>query len=392
MYLKKSAIFVKNYLLMELLPDFSNFITTILSIIFWCLAFIQLFWALFFFLRISLHKDMISTNPLPPVSIVIAARNEGDNLVQLLPLILDQAYENFEVILVNHQSTDDTELILKAFLQKYDHLRLIEIERSKHLNSGKKLPLTVGIKGAKYDHILLTDADCKPDSRMWLKRMSHQFSPKKELVLGYAPYQKLPGFLNRIIRFDTTMIALNYLSFAKARVPFMGVGRNIAYTKELFLKNKGFKSHYSLQSGDDDLFVQEVAKKKNYTICLSPETFCVSEPKKTWKDWLTQKTRHYTTSNRYPLFKKLLLGIYPLSLILLYISFVTLLINDWLCWISIGVFAFAILIKWIVMGFAFKRLKQSRFNWTILIWDLFYAILTPIIFYSTDQATEKKWK
>ncbi|HLW39046.1 MAG TPA: glycosyltransferase, partial [Brumimicrobium sp.] len=267
---------------MEVLPDFTDLTLSIYTILFWSLAFIQLFWLFFFYSRIAFHKEKKPSTSSLPISIIISARNEEDNLAEFLPYILEQDYPNFEVIVVNHQSTDGTEYILKAFQETHSHLRVITLERDKHLAFGKKLPLTVGIKGAKHNHLLLTDADCMPTSNQWLKIMASKFSDKKEIVLGYAPLRKTKGFLNKLIRFDTAFIALNYLSFAKAGTPYMGVGRNLAYTKDLFLKNKGFKSHYSIQSGDDDLFIQEVAKKKNYTISLSPDSFCVSDAKETW--------------------------------------------------------------------------------------------------------------
>lgn len=377
---------------MEIFPDFTDTSQFVFTIVFWGMAFIQLFWLLFFYIRIALHREKENGSAHHPVSIIIAARNEEDNLFEFLPSILEQDYEAFEVVVVNHQSVDNTPFILKAYKEKYPHLKIINIEKNHHLAFGKKLPLTIGIKGAKYEHLLFTDADCKPTSNQWLKLMSSKFTPKKSIVLGYAPHRKEDGFLNKVIRLDTSFTALNYLSFAKAGVPYMGVGRNLGYTKEVFMKNSGFKSHYSIQSGDDDLFVQEVAKKKNYTISLSPLTSCYSDAEKTWKDWFSQKSRHYTTSGRYPLFKKLLLGIYPLSLIFLYITFVTLLVNSWMCWVSLGAISILVILKWLILGFAFKKLDQKSFVWGILFWDLFYALFTPIVYYTTEQSTAAKWK
>ena len=378
---------------MQLLPNSEDLFTWIVFILFCVFAFFQLWWVIFIYARLAFHKEGGITNEEHlPVSIIIAARNEEDNLFHLLPKILTQDYPNFEVIVVNHQSSDDSSHILKAFQRQYAHLKIIELERSKHLRNGKKLPLTIAIKGAKYEHLLFTDADCDPASKNWLKLMASKFSPKKEIVLGYGPYKKEPGLLNRLIRLDTVMIASNYLSFAKAGIPYMGVGRNMGYTKSLFLSVNGFKSHYALQSGDDDLFIQEAAKKRNYTICTDPESFSYSESKKTWSDWYKQKSRHFTTTEHYRVIKKLLLGIYPLTLLFFYASFITLCINYQLCWLSIGVFSFILLLKWIVQGRILVKLREKGFVWIFPFWDLFYAVLAPILYYTTEKSTQNQWK
>ncbi|RFC54518.1 glycosyltransferase [Brumimicrobium aurantiacum] len=378
---------------MDLLPDFSNLFQSFVSIAFWSFTGLQLFWVFFFYSRIAFHTEKpIIEETLPPVSVIICARNEEDNLFELLPNILEQNYPAFEVIVVNHQSIDNTFGILKAFEKQYSHLKIINIEKNNHLSKGKKLPLSIGIKGAKYEHLIMTDADCKPSSSNWLRTMAGRFTEKKEIVLGYGPHTTVPGLLNRFIRVDTTFIALNYLSYAKSGVPYMGVGRNLAYTRKVFLDNKGFKSHYSISSGDDDLFIQEVAKNKNYAISLNNDGFCYSDGQNTWKKLIEQKSRHYTTSERYPLFKKLLLGIYPLSLLLLIISLVTLINIGAMTWISIGILVLLMISKWLILGLSFNKLAQKSFIWSVLLWDLIYVIITPIIFYTSEKSTGSKWK
>jgi hypothetical protein len=99
--------------------------------------------------------------------------------------------------------------------------------KNQHLKPGKKLSITLGVKGAKFEHLILTDADCRPASRNWLKSIAENFSNEKQIVLGYGPYKKEKGFLNRLIRFDTTWIGMNYFSMALAKLPYMGVGRNL---------------------------------------------------------------------------------------------------------------------------------------------------------------------
>lgn len=376
---------------MDWLPKEEEILIWVLLTLFFATAFFQFFWVVYFYSRLIFHKDRFNQN-LPPVSVIIAARNEENNLYSNLPFILTQSYSNdFEVIVVNHQSVDDSKHILKALAREHKNLKIVNLERNQHLKNGKKLPLTIGIKGAKYEHLIFTDADCKPESKFWLQKMTGRFNAKKNLVVGYGPYVKKSGLLNLIIRLDTVFIAINYLSFALGRVPYMGVGRNMGYTKTLFHETSGFKSHYSIQSGDDDLFVQEAAKKNNYTVCLDEDTFVYSEPEETFADWIKQKGRHFTTTGHYKVFKKLLLGIYPLTLLFMYLIFFILLFYGWIYWTSLIVLLGIILIKWVVFGFALSRLREKSFIYLFPFWDLFYAILAPILFYSTDK-TKVKWK
>jgi hypothetical protein len=249
----------------------------------------------------------------------------------------------------------------------------------------------LAIKGAKYEHFILTDADCKPASSLWLKKMTSSFSSKKQIVMGYGPFVKDKGILNKIIRFDAAWIGVNYITMALAKLPYMGVGRNLGYTKSVFNSVSGFKSHYAIPSGDDDLFIQEAAQKSNYTINIDPDTFCYSPAVPSWNRWVRQKSRHYSTSNKYKVIKKLLLGIYPMSLLLLWISFVILLFNTDFRIISGVVFGVIVLLKWWIQGKCLLKLKEKSFVYTLPFWDLFYAILAPMLFYLTEQKRNAKW-
>ena len=354
---------------------------------------IQIVYVLFIHGKLCLFKNKKTEGKpqLPPVSVIISARNESDNLYENLPKILEQDYPNFEVIVVNHQSIDDSYTILNAYSQQYPNLRIIELEKSQHLKPGKKLPLTIGIKGAKNEHLIFADADCKPASNQWLKHMCSEFNEAKKIVLGYGPYIRRKGLLNRIIRFDTAWIAMNYLSMSLAKQTYMGVGRNLGYTKSAFNSVSGFKSHYSISSGDDDLFIQECSNKENTSINIEPETFCYSEACSSWGAWYIQKTRHFTTSGKYKVFKKALLGIYPLSLLILTITFVSLLFNEDFRLFSLISFGTVVLIKWIIQGICFNKLLEKSFIGFLPIYDLLYAILLPILFYTTDKNEIKKW-
>lgn len=390
----KCPIFVcEEDTLMKIIPELQDNSVFYIFWIFAGLAAVQLIYAVIFFGRLAFWKNKSVSTELPPVSIVIAARNESDNLYQNLPKILEQNYPApFEVVVINNQSMDDSKYLLDALSRQYPNLVVMEVERSKHLKPSKKFPLTMGIKKASYEHLVFTDADCTPASDLWLRKLVEKFSEKKQIVLGYGPYNKRKGFLNKIIRFDTTMIAVNYFSMAINRVPYMGVGRNMAYTKSVFQSTNGFKSHYSLMSGDDDLFIQEAARKNNYTIQLDPDSFQYSEAKDNWESFVLQKSRHYTTSPRYKVFKRMMLGIYPMTLILMLISFVLLILQSgW--WIhALAGFGFVTLIKWWLLGVCFKKLKSPGFIALLPLTDLLYVLILPFFYYSALQKNSSKWK
>ena len=365
---------------------------SVIFLIFFFFVAIQLSYVVFIFLRLAFFKEKKTVaSTLLPISIIIAARNESDNLYDNLPFILTQDYPEFEVIIVNNQSVDESAWLLKALCLQHKNLKVVEIGKNKHLLPGKKLPITLGVKAAKYEKMVFTDADCKPASNQWLRIMSETFTEKNQIILGYAPYFRTKGIINRIIRYDTAFIGASYLSFALAKIPYMGVGRNLAYTKKVFESVRGFKSHYSLPSGDDDLFIQEAAVNQNYTIQISPETFCYSKASETWKGWVRQKTRHYSTSSRYKVIKKALLGIYPISLLLVWLTFVILLFNAKWFAISLILFGFMIIVKWLIQGKCLRTLNEKGFALTFPLWDLGHALLMPMLYNFSDHKRYKKW-
>lgn len=345
-----------------------------------------LFWWRFVFFR---HKDTSVLN-YPAVSVIIAARNEEDNLFNNLEHILNQDYPEFEVIVVNHQSSDDTKHILGALQKQYKHLKVIEIERNKHLKIGKKLPITLGVKGARYEHLLFTDADCKPASNQWIRNMSEQFSEKKDIVLGYGPYHKEKGLLNAFIRFDTVQIAINYFSFSINGMSYMGVGRNMAYKKSLFESVGGFKSHYGIASGDDDLFIRDAANRKNVSICIKEPSLCLSQPKTTWTEWFKQKQRHYSTAGRYKVITKLLLSFLPMMLILQVFSFVILTLQKEFVFWALMIFGFLLLFRWISQVINFHKLGAGKLAIFYPILEYAHILITALMYYSRAYR-ENKW-
>jgi len=351
------------------------------------------YWILFVRLAFYKPKQKPTGDNLPPVSVVIAARNEYYNLHDNLSAVLEQDYPDYEVVVVNHASDDDTDLLLMEFRNKYPHLKIVTIQQDLNFFKGKKFPLSIGIREAKNDVLLLTDADCKPVSKNWIRQMaSHYDSIKTQVVLGYGPYEKKKGLLNLIIRYDTFIVAMQYLSFALARKPYMGVGRNLSYRKSLFLQHKGFISHYGISSGDDDLFISEIATKRNSEVELNPDSFVYSKPKTSFNDWWKQKQRHLSTSKAYKPAIKFLLGLFGLSQFLFYALFVALLALkiDWR--IILGIFLLRFLTQVVVHKKITSRLQEKWLCLFSLVWEWIYILFMPLLAMAGWFTKQSKWK
>jgi cellulose synthase/poly-beta-1,6-N-acetylglucosamine synthase-like glycosyltransferase len=315
-----------------------------------------------------------ATGPAP-VSVVICAHNESHHLKENLPLILGQDYPEYEVVVVDHSSDDDTHYLLRSFREQYPHLKVVTIREDLNFFTGKKFPLSIGIKSAQYEHVLLTDADCRPASGNWLSLMQSAFSKEKEIVLGYSPYTKQKGLLNRLIRFDTLHIAMQYLGFALAGIPYMGVGRNLAYKKQLFYRNNGFIAHYRIKSGDDDLFINRVAKDRNTTVMLHPDGFTFSDPKKTSGEWFTQKRRHLSTATFYRLHHKILLGLYSLTTILFYALFIILVSLQWSTIPVIALFVLRLASQYAVFARSASKLREKDLAVMVPVYEFILLVI-----------------
>ncbi len=319
---------------------------------------LQVFFYGYFFRRLAFYS--VSKKQMEkdlPVSILICAKNEEENLKALLPGIYNQDYTNFEVVLIDDRSTDHTWDVMDEFRAQFPHkTRVVRVDFSDNPRfiGNKKYALTLGIKAAKYNHLLFTDADCRPASKLWVKKMMSGFEKNKEIVLGYGKYKHKPGFLNKLIRFETLQTAMQYFSYALAGMPYMGVGRNLAYTKDLFFSNNGFYNHMEVLSGDDDLFINQTANKDNTRICIEEGAETISGPKTTWAEWISQKRRHISTAGYYKTKHKILLALYYLSTVLFYFSAFFLLIKKQYIMVILSIllvrFLMVLFMQWRVMN------------------------------------------
>lgn len=368
------------------------FVAQILFYCFCLVTIIQLSYYIFFFSRLAFYKPKPKNiSQTHPVSVIICARDEAANLAKNLPGALVQQYKTtHEVIVINDNSFDESKYILDEYQRMFKQLRIVELKQEARFIPGKKFPLSVGIKEAKHEVLLLTDADCVPASEFWIEKMQEVYNENTEIVLGYGALHKKKDFLNKLIRWETFHTALQYLSYAAAGLPYMGVGRNLSYKKSVFFRHKGFSSHNHIASGDDDLFINVAATKTNTEIVIDKDAFTLSEPPLTWKQWIKQKQRHYTTSKYYKALHKFLLAMYAFTHALFYpLFFISLFIYWKIALIFFGVrFLFQILIFYKTIH---KLDEKDLFPFFLLfdIWMFFYYL---IFSFALFKKPAKAWK
>lgn len=368
-------------------------ISTLLFFAFIVVVGIQIVYYLSFFFLFSSKRPDTRLKKHIPVSVIICAKNEAENLKNNLPFILNQDYSNFEVVLVNDSSSDGTLEVMEELKANHNNVKIVDVKTIEAFWGNKKYALTLGIKASKHNFLVFTDADCKPNSREWLAHICSKFSNQKAIVLGYGAYAKKPfSPLNMLIRFETVLTAIQYFSYAKLGLPYMGVGRNMAYRKELFFNNNGFNGHIKLKSGDDDLFINEVADTKNTAICYSKESFTTSEPKTTFKDWILQKRRHISTANFYKPKHKLLLGLFYGSQLLFWAFSILLFLSGYNWQWVIVLFAFRIIIQLFCFGLAAKKLNETNLTFLAPFLEIFLISSQLSIFIANLISRPKHWK
>ena len=349
-------------------------------------------------LRSNINKNKVSfLTEQPPVSVIICAKDEADNLRQYLPFILQQDYPDFEVIVVNDGSTDETETLLNNLCVEYQNLRTTFVPVGARNLSTKKLGLTLGIKAAKNDLLLFTDADCMPEDNMWVSRMTRNFTPETDFILGYGAYLNKKGFLNRLITFDTLFIALQYLGMAVSGKPYMGVGRNLAYRKETFFAHKGFASTLNLISGDDDLFVNQSGNSKNTKIEISPDSITWSEPNTTFSGWFYQKERHLSVSSYYKYASKYRLSLEPLSRGLFYAALILSFVVGHLIILiaTAALLLIRLIFQLIIINKSAKHFGERRYLFLVPVFDIFLPLVNLYILTIgrlTSKGKSVRWK
>lgn len=314
-----------------------------------------------------------ATAPLPPVSVIICAKNESENIKNFLPLVLEQTYPDYEVIVVNDGSVDDTSDILLNLQHLYPHLYFTFVPEQTQIISHKKLAITIGIKAAKNDLLIFTDADCRPWTPHWIEEMVRSYTTSTEYVIGYGAYYRTgKKTTSTLIAYDTLSIALQYLGLAITGHPYMGVGRNMSYKKSTFMANKGFAGHLHIPSGDDDLLINRYANRYNTAVNTTLNAKTISVPENTFSDWYYQKKRHLSASTAYTTKSKALIIVEPIARCLFWLSTIAiaaLFHSDITILVAtIAVFVLKYLIQSSIINLLVHNYNERKFNPLTIIW------------------------
>lgn len=356
-----------------LTPGLETYLYVALFVLFQLCFIIQLYYLVGKYNRLAAYKSRAEITEFNlPVSVIIAARNEARNLSEFLPSVLTQDYPDYEVILINDCSSDGSDILLLEMQSRYPHLKVVTITEHDRFKTGKKFALTLGIKAAAHEHMLFTDADCMPASDQWISLMARNFNDQTEIVLGYSPYRKVAGLMNAFIRFETLKTGINYLSAALNGDAYMGIGRNLAYTKTLFFRSKGFASHMHVLSGDDDLFVNQNATPGNVKIEIAPDAFTYSQVKTTYASWYRQKKRHSGVGKMYKNHHRRMLTVDALTGFFYYLLLIIALIFKIEPLLALGLFILRLGIQLIVYTRIFKKLNAKDLLFYLPFLDLLY--------------------
>jgi glycosyltransferase involved in cell wall biosynthesis len=369
---------------------------TLITSIFAAILIIQLLYFVIIFSRFLVEKkgSIVTSTNTKGVSVIVCAWNEIDNLIELLPILASQNYPEYEVVIVDDRSNDGSGEFLKNEIALYPNFKLVTISETPEHLASKKYALSLGIKVASKDLILLTDADCRPTSDLWIAGMVNHLGFDKQIVLGFSPYSHQAGFLNSFIRFETLFTAWQYFAYTLLGMPYMGVGRNLLYRRKLFFDNLGFRNHQKITGGDDDLFVNETSNSKNTAICFHEDTHMVSEPKQTFADWYIQKKRHLSIGKRYKRRDKFFLGLYSITHILSWLLLPLILVVPLKAQIFLaGLFIFRFLIFWIFGAVASNKLGKIVTWYSIPLFDFLLAVYYAVMgWFSVVSMKKVRWK
>lgn len=345
----------------------------------------------FLFSSILLKKKSTESHPEKPISVIIFVKNNAKNLSQFLPSILTQKYSNFEVVLIDNNSTDKTHKVIQSFAKNHPIIRIVNVENNEAFWGSKKYALTLGIKASKYDHLLFTEATCNPISENWISEMSHQFSPNKSIILGYSSFKSENSVSNFIIRFYHFILSIQYLNFTKLGMPFMADSRNFAYKKDTFFKAKGFINHMKHEFGEDDLFMQDAANKTNTTFTISKDSFIESNTPKSFLSWFFDQRKKVFLKKKYKNKHRFFLGLFTISKMSFYL-FAIIILFYFPYKIILPFIISYFLIQYIIIGLSLKKLNEKKLIYFVPFLDCSFLLIQISIFMANLISKPFHWK
>lgn len=315
------------------------------------------------------RKKKENSQNQPPVSVVLIAQNDAEWLRTNLVYLLEQDYPDFEVVVVDYLSNDDTKFVLQLLSENYKHLKIVSFCQNSNGYVGKKFPFSIGIKSAKNDVLLLADPDCMPKDLVnfcWIREMVKGYvHDKVDIVLGYCGIHSKASLFNWLQQYDNLDYSVEYLSSAIRHHPFTGNGRNLSYRRSLFMKHDGFIYHYNIPDGADDMFVNSNARKHNTSVVLAPGSYTMVEPKKSLHQWHLYRKHRTVTHTFYKFGLKLRRLIRPINVLLFYLAGVALLLWGSLPW---EILAGVLLVKLIWQIFCTSRATRKLLIKPIVAW------------------------
>lgn len=364
---------------------------SVFAILCFAVVAVQLVYLIVFLVAFYRRQQLMPQAPRP-VSVIVCAHDEEQNLRELIPLLLAQNHPEFEVIIVEDRSNDGTYDYLLQATQENSKLKMVRVTNKPDHVNGKKFGLTLGIKAAKYEWCLFTDADCRPTGNNWITRMTEMYNDNTQIVLGFSPYRAADGLLNSFIRFESLLTGIQYIGLAILGKPYMGVGRNLVYTKSLFLENKGFNNYLGVMGGDDDLFINKHATSVNTTLSIGSDAAIVSAPKKSWQEFLGQKLRHLSVGKKYKLRDKLILGCFMLSWLAFWFFVVPFgIVTEW-WFVVLPLFVVRLILLVWLFEKASKQLNAQFESWKTPFLDFIFSFYYLVTGLRALVVKRIKWK
>lgn len=337
--------------------------------------------------------DGASASMKQGVSIVVYAHNQGEALVRNLPVLLSQDYPSYEVIVIDDTSRDETQDVLTMMDQRYEHLFHTRIDEKVRTMSHRKLAVLLGTKAAHYDLIVLTQAQCMPNSEKWLDQIAGHFqNPAIEVVLGAVVYERRSSFMSRFAQYDLFHRLVRMFGLTLVIKPFAGWGQNMAFRKSTFYANgsQGYQRHLNIQPGEDDLFVGDVANGSNVAVECRPESLMTDQTTPLFLGWSIDRLNRGFTSRLYaalPVSVKVTddltryLSLLPGLGLMGYFAFVALTMPELSLfgWEVVGIVALLLVIRAVLLVYAEASFAKMLHVRPFITWPLFMDLYLPIV-------------